>query len=94
MATCKDCLHYECCSTFESLNLRILLCGDKADKRCGLFKSATKHDAEVKHSMWHLYDDGSGCCKNCNYHQKAVWDMDGWQNYCGHCGAKMDGGDK
>ena len=45
--------------------------------------------AEVKYSTWQMYSDGSGCCKNCNHHQKDVWDMDGWQNYCGHCGALM-----
>lgn len=47
--------------------------------------------AEVKHSEWKLYADGSGKCKNCNTHQKAVWDMNGWQNFCGHCGADMRG---
>lgn len=44
MATCKDCLHYEVCSTFESLVLRILLCGEKAEKRCGLFRSTAVCD--------------------------------------------------
>ena len=40
---------------------------------------------------WILHEDGSGTCKNCNTHQKHIWDMDGWQNFCGHCGAKMKG---
>ena len=48
--------------------------------------------AEVKHGEWILHDDGSGTCKVCGKHQKNIWDMDNWQNYCGHCGAKMDGG--
>ena len=39
MATCEDCVHYECCSTFESLAIRIILCGENADKRCGIFKN-------------------------------------------------------
>ena len=47
--------------------------------------------AEVKHSEWILHNDGSGICKRCNTKQKLIWDWDGWQHYCGHCGAKMDG---
>lgn len=47
--------------------------------------------AEVKHSEWILHNDGSGTCKRCGFTQKNVWDYDNWQNFCGHCGAKMDG---
>ena len=46
---------------------------------------------EVVHSKWILYTDGSGECERCHIRQKNVWDYDNWQNYCGHCGAKMDG---
>ena len=52
----------------------------------------TAEVAEVKHSEWILHSDGSGTCKICGKHQKHVWDMDNWQNFCGNCGAKMDGG--
>lgn len=45
---------------------------------------------EVKHGEWILHNDGSGTCKVCGRHQKAIWDMCSWQKYCGHCGAKMD----
>lgn len=44
---------------------------------------------EAKHGVWILHPDGSGTCKNCNTNQKSVWDMDNYQKYCGHCGAKM-----
>lgn len=47
--------------------------------------------AEVKHSEWILHNDGSGTCKQCGFTQRNVWDYDNWQNFCGHCGAKMDG---
>ena len=47
---------------------------------------------EVKHGKWTLEMDGSGICSKCNRWQVAVWDDDGWQKYCGHCGARMDGG--
>lgn len=47
---------------------------------------------EVVHSEWKLYNDGSGVCKNCKTHQRAVWDIDNIQRFCIRCGAKMDGG--
>ena len=46
--------------------------------------------APVVHAKWTLNSDGSGKCSNCNFTQYAVWDYDNMQNYCGHCGAKMD----
>lgn len=54
-----------------------------------LLKSADV--TEVVHSKWMLYTDGSGECERCRMRQKNVWDFDGWQNFCGYCGAKMDG---
>ena len=67
------------------------------DKRCiiGVFIEYEHilDKTEVKHSEWVLHPDGSGTCKNCNTHQKSVWDMDNWQNHCGHCGADMDATD-
>ena len=39
MASCKECLHYDVCSSFESLYMRVILAGNKADERCGLFKN-------------------------------------------------------
>lgn len=53
-----------------------------------------ENSEEVKHGEWILHPDGSGTCKICNTHQKDIWDMDDWQNFCGHCGAKMDGKSK
>lgn len=44
---------------------------------------------EVRHGRWKLHEDGSGTCQECGCLQKHVWDVDGWQNYCGHCGADM-----
>lgn len=45
----------------------------------------------VVHGKWYLHVDGSGTCNRCNTTAENVWDFDTWQNYCGHCGAKMDG---
>ena len=46
--------------------------------------------APVVRGRWELHKDGSGTCKRCHTKQKAVWDIDRWQNYCGHCGARME----
>ena len=46
---------------------------------------------EVRHGEWKLHPDGSGTCSCCNRTQKSVWDYDNAQNFCGHCGAKMEG---
>ena len=43
----------------------------------------------VKRGTWKLNKDGSGTCDQCHFTQKAVWDFDGWQNFCGVCGADM-----
>lgn len=47
--------------------------------------------AEVKHGKWKLHPDGSGTCSVCGKHQICIWDVDNWQNFCGHCGADMRG---
>ena len=47
--------------------------------------------AVVKHGTWKLYEDGSAVCSCCRGTQLNAYDMDTWQNYCGRCGAKMDG---
>lgn len=49
---------------------------------------------EVKRGEWMLHPDGSGTCSCCNRIQKAVWDYDNAQNFCGHCGADMRGDKK
>lgn len=36
MAQCTDCIHYEACLKFA--DLRVILCGDKADTKCITFK--------------------------------------------------------
>lgn len=54
-------------------------------------KHPTADVVEVKHSEWILHNDGSGTCKRCGFTKRNVWDYDNWQNFCGHCGAKMDG---
>ena len=48
--------------------------------------------APVVHSEWINYSGGNATCRRCGVRQRAVYDDDNDQNFCGHCGAKMDGG--
>ena len=45
---------------------------------------------EVKHGTWKLHSNGSGTCDQCHFTQRAVYDQDSWQRFCGVCGARMD----
>lgn len=63
----------------------------KASVRRVLIQAPEADVVEVRHGRWTLHTDGSGTCSECGTTQKNVWDCDRWQNYCGHCGAKMDG---
>ena len=70
-------------------------CHEKGEQVCIEFEEISKIptiDPEELRPMsaWKLNKDGSGTCKRCHCTQMAVWDYDNWQNYCGHCGAKME----
>ena len=54
----------------------------------------TKHGKEVyfvkrKKGKWTLLPNGDAICQECKHVQKSAWDMDGWDNFCHHCGADM-----
>lgn len=59
------------------------------DYGVGLGEKKSAYVVEVKRGRWTLHDDGSGTCDQCHFTQKHIWDDDGWQNYCGVCGADM-----
>ena len=40
---------------------------------------------------WKLLQNGDAICQKCKHVQKSAWDMDGWDNFCHHCGADMRG---
>lgn len=77
MANCKDCIKQDVCNRDVGHGYSVCPCYLSADVE------------EVKRSEWILHNDGSGTCKRCGFTQKNVWDMDNWQNFCGHCGADM-----
>lgn len=91
---CKDCISTKC-EGCNMLTLERMLNSGKFD--CLMDEPhCIDQNAEVgvvKHGRWKLHNDGSGTCDQCRFTQKHIWDDDGWQNYCGVCGAKMDGGD-
>lgn len=89
MATCKDCVHYECCSVLSEI--RISLCRELADKCCKLFKNKADY-AEVKHGEW-VHKNGEMICSVCG--GEALMDEVYYKSpFCPDCGAKMDGGIK
>lgn len=55
-----------------------------------LYKEGLRKQSEGK---WKFHKDGSGTCSECHITQKNIWDYDNWQNFCGHCGAKMTKGE-
>lgn len=88
MLKCIDCIHFKACEDWArnfGCYVETTFPYEAEDNLCDYF------EPEV-HGEWRLNRDGSGTCSNCNFTQVAVWDEDNWQNYCGHCGAKMDGG--
>ena len=61
---------------------------------CHMLAEALYNAGYLKQSEgeWIFHKDGSATCNQCNTTQKHIWDMDNYQSYCGHCGAKMKGG--
>lgn len=45
--------------------------------------------APVVRGKWIFHDNGDATCDQCGRYQKAIWDYDNWQNFCGNCGADM-----
>lgn len=54
-----------------------------------LNEQPTADVVEVKRGRWKFHNDGSGTCDQCHFTQKHIYDDDGWQNFCGVCGADM-----
>lgn len=53
-------------------------------KNCPTVDAAT-----VVRGKWIFHDNGDATCDQCGRYQKAIWDYDNWQNFCGNCGADM-----
>lgn len=47
--------------------------------------------APVREAQWKLYRNGDAVCNGCGRLQHYTWDLEDWDNYCHHCGAKMVG---
>lgn len=46
---------------------------------------------EVVHARWINPKNGNATCSHCQFRQRGIYDDDNEQNFCGVCGAKMDG---
>ena len=55
--------------------------------------SPTIDAAPVRHGRWIYRKRGWAECSECHHNFVDVYDLDNSDNYCRHCGAKMDGGD-
>ena len=89
MATCKECLHFEACSTIYEKAFR-----EKPEKytflsACPLFKNKANYE-EVKRGRWIWTEAGEE-----DYEQYWVCSVCGGKSYieysyCPNCGARMD----
>lgn len=59
------------------------------DMLCGFDTIPAGDVRPVVRGKWTLNKDGSGTCSECGKVQKSCWDLDGWDNFCHHCGADM-----
>lgn len=57
------------------------------------YRDGVARNPAVVHAEWIDCRNGNATCSNCRIRSKAVYDYDNEQHYCGHCGAKMDGGE-
>lgn len=68
--------------------------GTECDKtKCPIWIAPAADVAPVVHGEWINCNGGNATCSHCKTRQKNVYDDENEQRFCGHCGAKMDGGD-
>ena len=98
MATCKDCLYYEPCSTLNAefkKHPKDFIDSDLCAKQCTTFKDRSRF-VELPHAEWvedeDMYGDPIYRCSNCNEHfvLEEGTPTDNCYSYCPNCGAKMD----
>lgn len=87
MARCNDCIHQYCCKYDRFFGV------DDVENKCNYFKNKADF-VEVRHGEWKVHQ-AFGC-----WHYDCPFCDDGYAtkekdktppNYCGNCGAKMDG---
>ena len=98
---CKNCFHYKACK--EGANRNGFWDIKYTERECKHFLS-TADVAEVKHGEWIYHEcvsshdgakSGFSCSECCGFVDEEIFDMDEFhKDFCGHCGAKMDGGNE
>lgn len=80
------------CNYNDYNKLTLLRIGETIDKVYDKYVSKPLADVvEVVHAHWIDHKNGNATCSHCRIRQTAVYDDENEQNFCGHCGAKMDG---
>lgn len=84
--------------------LRILSIGERqiygeaswgfAQKCIAVVEDAPTEEPKQKTGWWNYCMNGMGTCSECGKTQLSVYNDDGWQKFCGCCGAKMEGTDE
>ena len=74
------------CSGFENCSGHITMC-DSARIRQAINEAPTIEAEPVRHGRWILDHHGVVVCNLCRYPQQI-----GAKDFCGKCGARMDGG--
>ena len=92
MASCKDCIHSECCFMQYGKTNALKW---QSELGCKNFKDRSRF-VELKHAEWEEHEDMYGdpvyCCSNCReeYFLEEWTPFENCYFYCPNCGAKMN----
>ena len=64
---------------------------DCKDAATSVLEDLPPAQSERKRGHWKLQKDGNAICSECGFAQVCAWDVEGWDNFCHHCGADMRG---
>ncbi len=90
--TCENCLHYGVCTELEKNGISRV-----HPSQCGCFENRENWQA-IRHAYWQRQPDKDpeAVCSACG--REAVYQIidNKWafENFCPHCGAKMEGESK
>jgi len=85
---CADCTYYSL-----KKHKCVRGCNDDTDPRASFYGDCPLPDAvPVKQAKWIIRNWGDDAvCSGCGRTQKCAYDVENFDNFCHHCGAKMVG---
>lgn len=96
-ATCRDCFHYDVCDYHitEMTQMTVNECPHKFVNKADVVEVRHGHWYIVEYEYFTCSECGNSFYNGCESTAEAKQRLkDGlYDNYCGHCGAKMDGKD-